>query len=447
MRYPLHRKCHLSHILAVCLIFLFSYQNALSQEKGYLEFAGRTIKETRPLAGAKITIYKSGTKMTELTTNKNGKFMFDLDLGFDYKVTFSAPGCVDMYALIYGSKYTSDKPIFPIYDIDVAFFEPGKPTINYANFQRPFTKIIYDGKKSFKDDDPYVDEFIKTLYIDPEEIKKKEDERLAMERAEREKELKAKLKLEEDERIRLEQIALAEKKSKEDADALAKLMEEKNKAEKKNEANSSLTQKQNESNQSLVKEEVKLTIEKEQKKVKEKQNKAIKANYENDLLKLVAQNERQLKEQDFKKGKNQAMTNEVIETLKQEAIVKAKSDEVRFNAKMKNKQAVLNSRIRNQELTGLIKNVAYNDLSFRSSHVKKYPDVKTYKPRSMVGITTDLENQTFKSIYTVNVFENGSNTIYRKEKYNWGLTYYFRNDAEISEADYFAEVSRYNVAL
>ncbi|MFL5754118.1 MAG: hypothetical protein ACJ76F_11970 [Bacteroidia bacterium] len=427
----------------MCLFSLSGF----AQEKGYLEFAGRTIRDTRPLAGAKITVYKSGVKMTELITNKNGKFMFDLDLGFDYKITFSYPGCVDMYAMVYGSKYTSDKAIFPIYDIDVAFFDLGKSTINYANFKNPFTKVIYDGKKSFRDDEPYVDEFIRTLYIDPEEVKKKEDERLALEKAEREKELKAKMKLEEDERMRLEQIMLAEKRSKEDAEALAKLMEEKNRQEKKNEANSSLTQKQNESNQSLVKEEVKLTIEKEQKKVKEKQNKAIKANYENDLLKLVAQNERQLKENDFKKGKNQAETNEVIETLKQEAIVKAKSDETRFNMKMKNKQAVLNSRIRNQELTGLIKDVAYHDLSFRASHAKKLPEARSYRARSMVGITTDLESQTFKSVYTITVFESGISTVYRKEKYNWGLTYYFRNDKEITEADYFSEVSQYNIAL
>lgn len=447
MHYYLTKSKIFSCSAATVLIFLFLAFNSVAQEKGYLEFAGRTIRDTKPLAGAKITVYRGGTKMTELTTNKNGKFMFDLDLGFDYKITFSSPGCVDMYAMVYGSKYTSDKPIYPIYDIDVAFFEYGKPTINYANFKNPFTKIIFDGKKSFRDDEPYVDEFIRTLYIDPEELKKKEDERLALEKAEREKELKAKLKLEEDERIRLEQIALAEKKSREDAEALAKLMEEKNRQEKKNEANSAITQKQNESNQSLVKEEVKLTIEKEQKRVKEKQNKAIKANYENDLLKLVAQNERTLKEKDFKKSKDQALTNEVIETLKQEAIVKAKSDETRFNAKAKNKQAVLNSRIKNQELIGLIKDVAYHDLSFRSSQTKKYPDVKSYKPRAMVGITTDLESQTFKTVYTVNVFESGTSTVYRKEKYNWGLTYYFKNNSEISESDYFSEVSRYNVAL
>src|ERR1700758_1163541 len=112
-----------------------------AQDRGYLEFAGRCVKDKVPLKGATISIYKGSTKVTELNTPKNGKFQFFLDFkGVDYKVVFTYPGCPDMYLMIYSSKCPLDKEIFPIYDIDVNFFEYGKPTINYANFKNPFTK-------------------------------------------------------------------------------------------------------------------------------------------------------------------------------------------------------------------------------------------------------------------------------------------------------------------
>lgn len=416
-----------------------------AQEKGYLEFAGKTMKDQKPLGGAHITVYKGSSKVTDVTTGKNGKFMFDLEFGADYKVTFTSPGSADMYCMIYASKCPADKSIFPIYDIDVAFFEFGKPTVNYENFKNPFTKIIFDGKKTFRDDEKYVEQFLKNLYIDPEEMKKIEE--LKLEKEKQEKELLAKLRLAEEEKLRKEQIAMAELKAKEEAEMLKKQIEEQNRIEKENNAKNNVNIKESEANQALVKEEVKLTINKEQKKIKEKQNKAIKTNYENDLLKMVAENEKQLKQSTFVKERKEAENNEIIEILRQEAITKAKADEIRFDQKVKAKQAILHSRILNHEVTGLVKTVAHNQASYRRASVKKFPEAKNYAAKKIIGITTDSENQTFKNIYTVTVSEGDSKTIYRKEKYSWGLIYYFKNDKEIKEEDYFKELSLYNVPL
>ncbi len=469
-------------LVVIFSAFFFLSSSLKAQNDGYLEFTGKTVKKSVPFEGAKITVLKGTTKVAELTTTKNGKFSFDLELGSDYKVTFSATGCADMYMMIYGAKCPANKVIFPIYDIEVTFFEYGKISVDFAHLSKhPFTKVVFDGNKAFKDDEQYVTSFLKDIYVTPEELQKREDDRIAKEKAEKdklagiekaekdklahekaerekaekerlakenaEKDLLAKQKMEEEERIRLEQIALAEKKAKAEAEALARLMKEKNKLEKKNEVQNVVAKKQNDTNQSLVKEEVKLTLEKEQKKVKEKQNKAIKANFESDLLKMVAQNERVSKESDFKKQKDKAEINEVIETLSQEAIVKAKSDETKQLLKLKNKQSVLNSRIINQELTSLIKVVAYNDLSVKSITHKTFPEAKKFKPRTMVGITTDTQSQAFKTTYIINVSEAGTTTIYKKEKYSWGLTYYYKNDKEISEKEYQQEVSRYNTPL
>lgn len=416
-----------------------------AQEKGYLEFAGRTIKDQKPLGGSHITVYKGSTKITDVTTGKNGKFMFDLEFGMDYKVVFTSPGCVDMYCMIYASKCPADKAIFPIYELDAPFFEFGKPTVNYENFKNPFTKIIFDGKKTFRDDEKYVEQFLKNLYIDPEEMKKIEEQKLEKEK--QEKELLAKLRLAEEEKLRKEQIALAELKAKEEAEMLKKQIEEQNRIEKENNAKNIVNTKENEANQALVKEEIKLTISNEQKKIKEKQNKAIKTNYENDLLKMVAENEKQLKQSTFAKERKEAENNEIIEILRQEAITKAKADEIRFDKKIKAKQAILHSRILNHEVTGLVKTVAHNQASYRRASVKTFPEAKNYKAKKMVGITTDSENQTFKNLYTITVSEGETKTVYRKEKYSWGLVYYFKNDKEIKEEEYFKELSLYNVPL
>ncbi len=468
---PFAMKSFFSNLcLLLCMLVLPA---AYAQHDGYLEFSGKTVKKASPFEGAKVTVFKGSTRVGELTTPKNGKFSFDLELGVDYKVTFSAPGCVDMFMFIYASKCAADKVIFPIYDIEVNFFEYGQSSIDYAHFAKnPITKVIFDGNKSFRDDEQYVTGFLKGIYITPDELQKREDEQLAKDKAEKERlaalakaekdkqaaeaaanaekhrlELLQKQKAEEEERIRLEQIAAAEKKARDEAEALARLMKEKNKLEKKNENKGVVTKKEKESNQSLVKEEVKLTIEKEQKKLKEKQNRAIKASYESDLLKQVAENERLSKEGNMKKLKEKAEANEVIEILSQEAMVKAKSHETRQQLKLKNKQSVLNSRIINQELTALIKVVAYNDLSVKTEQHKTYPLVKNYKPRTMIGITTDTEVQQVKTIYTINVFEVETKTVYKKEKYSWGLVYYYRNNQEITETEYYNAIAPYNIPL
>jgi len=431
-----------SYLLILFFLLPFAFY---AQDKGYLEFAGRCVKDNVPLKGANISIYKGSTKVTELTTPKNGKFQFFLDFkGVDYKVVFTYPGCPDMYLMIYSSKCPEDKEIFPIYDIDVNFFDFGKPTINYPNFKNPFTKIVFDGKKSFRDDEAYAADFLQNLYIDVEAIKRHE-EQIALEQ--HKKELEAKMKLEAEEKLRQQQLADAQKKSQEEADRLKKQFEEADRLKKQNEAKNSVVNKESETQESMVSKEVELTLDKEKRNVKEKQNKAIRATYESDLLKIVATNERTTKVAEFVKKKNDATRNEVIETLKKEAETKATSEQVLFDSKMRNKQVLFNSRIRNQELVSLIKQTAYNDMKTQYNLVKKFPEAKNYNPPGLAGITTDVEQTNFKTVYTINLSNGNQKTNYRKEKFPWGVTYYYKNEKEITEQQYIQEISPYNIAL
>ena len=103
--------------------------------------------------------------------------------------------------------------------------------------------------------------------------------------------------------------------------------------------------------------------------------------------------------------------------MRREAITKAKADEIRFDKKIKTKQAILNSRVLNHEMIGLVKTVAGNEVSLKYSSVKKFPKPQDYKQKKMVGISTDIENSSVKSTYTINVSEGETKTIYKKEKF------------------------------
>jgi len=429
--------------LILAIVFLLGTGISFAQD-GALEFDGRCVKENQPLKGATVAVYKGSSKVTEMVTPKNGKFQFFLPYGVDYKVVFTYPGCPDMFMIIYLSKHPTDPDVEPIYDIEVNFFEYGKPTINYANFKNPFTKVLYDGKKRYIDNEAYATDFLANLYINPEEIKRR-DEQLALEK--QKKELEAKMKLEAEEKLRQQQLAEAQKNSQEEADRLKKQLEEKARQEKLNEAKNAVANKENDSKESMVSEEVQLTIDKEKRNIKEKQNKAVKAAYENDLLKIVATNERKTKEAEYVKKKDNALTNEVIETLKREAETKALSEQVLFDSKMRNKQVVFNRGIKNQEMLTLIKQTAYNSRDISMHKVKKFPETKSYRPPGLTGISTDVERSTFKTVYTVTVSNSNEKTVYRKEKFSWGVSYYYKNEIEITEQEYLKEVSPYNIPL
>lgn len=422
--------------------FFFLLSFVISAQEGYLEFAGRCIKDNQPLKGATVTVFKGGTKVSELVSPKNGKFQFFLPFGADYKITFTNPGCPDMYLMVYATKYPEDPDLEPIYDIDVNFFEYGKPTINYANFKNPFTKVLFDGKKRFKDDENYAADFLANLYIDPDEIRKR-DEAIALEK--QKKEAEARMKIEAEEKLKLQQLAEAQRK--EEAEQLKKQLEEKARREQQSEPKNAVNEKENQSQQSMVSEEVQLTIDKERRNIKEKQNKAVKAAYENDLLKIVATNERKTKEAEFVKKKETATSNEIIETLKKEAETKAMSEQVLFDSKLRNKQAVFNRGIKNEEMLTLIKQSAFNSRDMRMSKMKKYPDAKGYKSPGLAGVSTDIERSAFKTIYTITISMNNAKTVYRKEKFSWGVVYYYKNGKEITEQLYLKEVSPYNIPL
>ena len=144
----------------VFLLLGMLFFNVASRAQGSLEFIGSTSKDAVPLGGAIVTLYKDALKEMRTTSNKKGKFKFDLEYGYKYTITFSYPGCIDMYMLV-DSKVPGNKHnLLAGYNVDVLFFDSTDKTIDLKRYQQPFIKVLFDEvDNSFKDDAKYLAEF------------------------------------------------------------------------------------------------------------------------------------------------------------------------------------------------------------------------------------------------------------------------------------------------
>lgn len=419
------------YALLLLIIFSFSITNVAAQAPGMLEFAGKTTKDNKALSGAVVTVYRlepsKQEKQEEIKTGRNGKFDFNLVFGFDYKMTFTYPGCVDMSLMVYTSKLPKTRSdLFPLYQTEIPFFETNNTTVRISKYKSPFTKVIYDGKKAFKDDEAYLTQFTSNLLIDPVEQ--------AKELAEKEKAERDRLDAIEKAKRDAEEKALAEQKAREEAALkeaeLARLKQES--ANKKEDVGEEKT---------MEPEIVNLQREKEIKATKAKKNKEIKTNYENDLLKIVADNERLTKEKSFSKQKSEARANTVINQMRSEASVKGQSEKLREEQKLKLKKAFENQQYKNNEVRKLVEASAFAERAVRISHQKSLPDVRDYSPKPLPNVAVSVKEGFFKTVRTTVITSGKKMDIYRKEIYFWGSVYWYKNDKDIDEVTYNVEIA------
>ncbi|HEX8515030.1 MAG TPA: hypothetical protein VF868_02440 [Bacteroidia bacterium] len=428
-------------VIRLNLLLLFfsflSFNHSFAQAPGMLEFSGRVIKDGKPFSGATVTIYRNGTIEQEvLKPGKNGKFRAYLVFGVDYKVAFSYPGCVDMHLMVYTSRLPKERSdLFPLYQADIPFFESNDPGIRVSKFKSPFTKVIYDGKRAFMDDEAYLAAFLKDLVIDPAEIAKLRAEKEAKEKAEKDKlEAAEKAKRDAEEKAKKDAEARLLAEQKEKMDALAREAElARLKAEE--ESKQSV-------NQTMETEAMRLQREKQAKEQLAKKNKEIKAKYENELLKLVAENERMAKQKAFNKQKQEARTNTVIEQMRRETETKAKSDKLREDIKLKKKKELENKHYKTNEMRKLVEAAAFAERSVKIGSRKSTPDPKDYVRQEPPNVAVTIDEGIMKTTRTTTVTQGKKMDTYRKETYFWGRAYCYKNNLEIDESLYNTEIDR-----
>lgn len=419
-------------LLAFCCL---SGKKVMAQAPGMLEFSGRTVKDGKAISGATVIVWRNGTiNQEEVKTGKSGKFNFNLVFGVDYKITFSYPGCVDMHCMVYTSKLPKERSdLYPLYQTEIPFFESTSTSVRISKYKNPFTKIIYDGRKAFMDDEAYLAAFTKDLLIDPSEMARIAAEKEAKEKAEKDKleaAEKAKKDAEEKARRDAEAKLLAEQRAKEEA-----LAKEAELARLKAEAES----KQNE-NKSMETEAMRLQREKEAKELMARKNKEIKTKYENDLLKLVAENERTAKEKAFTKQKQEARTNTVIEQMRRETELKAKANVLREENKARKKKELQNKQYKSNEMRKLVEAAAFADRAVKVSSQKGAPDASGYVRKAPPNVAVTVDEGMMKTTRTTVVTQEKKMDTYRKETYFWGAVYCYKNDVQIDEIIYNVEI-------
>ncbi|HET6992204.1 MAG TPA: hypothetical protein VFJ43_12805 [Bacteroidia bacterium] len=417
-------------------VLAFFLLGTAAKAQGDMRFFGTATKGGSPLPGATVTVLMDGKQIYNLTTGRNGKFKFTIDVGHSYRINYSAPGCVDMYMTMDLHTPPDKAWVYPDYSAEIPFFEANDPKVKTELFaQQPFIKIIFDGDKGFHDDPNY--HFVDNLFKNPAEEQRKKEEL-------------AKKEADEKARIAAEEKA---KRDEEERQRIAQEEEDKRKAEEeqKNKIKNSVQPPplaQNDENPpqnpTMETDAIKLEREKQEKLEHEKTNKTIRANYENNLLKLVAESERQNNLQKYNKMKEDAQSNSVVQTLRKEAQVKAENDFLIQKMKEKQKQTLANKRVKEENLKALVETAAKLERDDRAQRMKPVASSQNlnYAPSPNIVVTIE-DNFLTETKSTVISWPNGTRTIFSVDEYLWGSRYYYHDGVEIDEKTYDAELFKH----
>ncbi|MDQ3112156.1 MAG: hypothetical protein M3R17_19910 [Bacteroidota bacterium] len=430
--YPKGKSSALRIFLMVAFIFLAGALKA----QGDMRFFGTATKGGAPLPGATVVVLMDGKQIYNLTTGKNGKFKFTIDINHNYRINFSAPGCVDMY-LTMDLHTPPDKAwVYPDYVGEIPFFTSGDPKVKTELFaQKPFIKIIFDGNKGFYDDPTY--KFVEEIFKNPAEEQQRKRDELAK------KEAEEKVRLAAEDKVRREEA---------ERQRLAKEDEDRRKAEEDKRKNVPVTGNKNPvtnepptpTDPSMETDAIRLEREKQDKLEREKQNKNIRATYENNLLKLVAESERRNNLQKYNKMKESAEGNSVVQTLRKEAQVKAENDFLIEKMKERQKQTLAHKRIKEERIKQLVETAAKIERDDRATSMKPVAASQdlNYAPSPNVVVTTE-QNFLTETKTTVISWPGGIRTIFNVDEYLWGSRYYYHDGVEIDQKTYDAELFRH----
>lgn len=395
--------------------------------QGDMRFVGTTTKDNHALPGATVNVTMDGHEFKTLVTGKSGKFKLDLDLGHQYRMNFSAQGCIDMFMTL-DLRVPPDKMgLYPAYAAEIPFFEPNSKTVKVGKYKdQPFIKVVFDGKHDFGDDPTY--KFTDNLLVDPAEEARKqaaiaEAERKAKEEADR-------LAREDAERKAKE---LAEKKVLEEAVAKAKDAESRKKAE------DALKAKEQET---METEAMRLEREKQDKQALEKKNRNIKTQYENDLLKMVAESEKKANLQKYTKMKDESQANSIIQVMRKEAELKAATEMIRQAEREKREQTLGNKQVKSTQMKKLVEAAALTQRTIRVTQSLK-PEATSYKHIAKPNIVVSVVDGVLSDIRSTIITSGNSKIEFKKETYFWGSNYYYKDKVEIDEKTYTTELAKY----
>jgi hypothetical protein len=445
-----------------------------------------------------VTNAKTNGKVHTIATPSNGRFKFQLEPNKEYLIKVNKPGYVGKIISVstMNVNLTSGTTSIYKFDMKVELFQEMKE-VDYSILQKPIGQIYYDeGKRDFEWN---ADAFVRSKIEEMEnEVKKKQQEekdKLKKEEEDKKKaEQDAKKKAEEDAKAKLKAEQDAKKAAEDDAKRSQKEKEEQEKAKLKAEQDAKKAAEEDAKRSQKEKEEqekAKLKAEQDAKKAaeedakrsqkeKEEQEKArIKA--EQDAKKAAEDEAKRLQKE--KEEQEKAMSKAELEAKRaaeEEARKKAKQekDEAEAEAKriakekmeaeaetkrkaaeeLKNKQLAEAEELerKREEAKKKAEEEAQARAQARAdaeakrkaeaeARARELEEAKRIYVRSIQYITEEGSN--YNMTKTIVTFIDGKEIIYRKIVYNWGGTYYKRDEADISGETTKLELSRYTVKV
>ena len=400
-------------------MFLITFSKA----QGDMRFLGAATKDGSPLSGATVAVVMDGKQIFNLKTGKNGKFKFIIDLGHLYRINFYSAGCVEMFMDMDLRTPTEKAWVFPDYSVEVPFFVSGDSKVKTELFRaKPFIKIIFDGDNGFHDDPSY--HFVEEILKSPKEEQKK-------------KEVIAKKEDEEKARIAAEAIA---RKAEEERQRIAEASKKKIGLQKVTE----ILDPSSSMNNGMESDAISLERKKQEKQESDKQNKNIRATYQNNLIKLIASSERQSNLKKFNRMKEDAQANSVIQALRSAALIKAENSFLIAKMKERKRQTLVNKYIKEQLLKELIESASTIERDALAVAMKPiiYLQNLNYTPSPNIVVTV-CDNYIVKTIANVISWPNGTRTVFNIDEYFWGIRYYYQDGVEIDQKNYDSELFKH----
>jgi len=156
-------------ILSVIAIMGYSQNNKTFFVRGFTEKSDSKTNEAKRKGFAAITLYKNDVKINDYKSDKNGDFeITGLDYNNQYKVVFSATGCIEMYMTIDANLPPNAVIKSEGIDLNYTFYDIKEKGIDKDKFVYPIYKIFYSAKeKGLMPDRKYTEGFINGV-IPPE---------------------------------------------------------------------------------------------------------------------------------------------------------------------------------------------------------------------------------------------------------------------------------------
>ena len=451
-------------------LMLFVASTAMAQVQVFITIKGNVERYGEKLGGASVVLYKDSQVENKIITGTNGKFKFDLtEAGKEYVIEVSKPNHVTVKLGV--STKLPEK--FRGYDvggefvINMEIFEKFEG-LNTTILNKPIAIIKYIEKENrFDYDHNYFNSIKNQLYQlnDQVEVKLEQGVKPLMEssNAEVEKakaeairlaavtkktgqeaEAKALLELKEKEAGNVKDVA--DKKTKQETEVKA-LSEINSKAASeanalKNKQELDLQNRKNADNQEkgMETDAIRLQKEKQLKDLESKQNSNVKKEYESELLKVVADNERKNKELELERKKSQTNANAAIERKERESLVTMGYAPLLSERNKQKAKTIYNRQVKVIQVKNLIETAAFAERGTKISTSNGPSDTNEWE--FIPVIIEEILTEDYKTVLTTTVHYSHKSDIYRKEKYWWRVEEHFKNNKAIEANIYDAELEK-----